>query len=70
MKGTDHFGSVRPWWDIEADLKRNKICMYVYVCGVNSSYSEEGQVAGPCEHCNDHLVSIKGGKFLVHPRDN
>jgi hypothetical protein len=32
---------------------------------MDSSDSEQGQVAGPCEHGNEHYDSIKGGKFFT-----
>jgi hypothetical protein len=33
-------------------------------CGLSSSGSGYGPVAGSCEHGNEPLVSIKGGEFL------
>jgi hypothetical protein len=33
-------------------------------CGLDSSVSEEGTVAGSCENENELLGSIKGGQFL------
>jgi hypothetical protein len=33
-------------------------------CGLDSSGSGQGPVAGCCEHGNALLSSIKGGKFL------
>jgi hypothetical protein len=33
-------------------------------CGLYSSGSGQGLVAGRCEHCNKPLGSIKGGEFL------
>jgi hypothetical protein len=36
----------------------------VGVCGLHSSGSEEGPVAGSCEHGNETSGSINGGEFL------
>jgi hypothetical protein len=33
-------------------------------CGLDSSGSVEGPMAGSCEYGNEHSVSIKGGEFL------
>jgi hypothetical protein len=33
-------------------------------CGLDSSDSGQGPVAGSCEHGNEPSGSIKGGKFL------
>jgi hypothetical protein len=44
----------------------NSIKMYVKElrCGLDSSGSGLGQVAGSCEYGNESLGSIKGGEFL------
>jgi len=34
-------------------------------CGLDASGSEEGPVAGCCEHGNEPLGSIKAGNFLT-----
>jgi hypothetical protein len=33
-------------------------------CGLDSSESEQGPVAGCCEHGNEPSSSVKGGEFL------
>jgi hypothetical protein len=33
-------------------------------CGLDSSSSGQGPVAGPCEHGNEPLCSVKGGEYL------
>jgi len=33
-------------------------------CGMNSSGSEQGTVAGSCEHSNETSASINGGEFF------
>jgi len=33
-------------------------------CGLNSSGSRYGPMVGFCEHGNEPLCSIKGGKYL------
>jgi hypothetical protein len=38
-------------------------------CGLDSSSSRQGQVAGWCESCNEISGSIKGGEFTDQLRD-
>jgi hypothetical protein len=38
-------------------------------CGLDSSGSGCGPVAGSCEHGNETLRSIKGGEFLDYLND-
>jgi hypothetical protein len=40
------------------------------VCGLGLSCSEQGPVAGCCEHGNGHSGSIKGGKFFGYLSDH
>jgi hypothetical protein len=36
------------------------------LCGLNSSHSEQGPVAGSCGHPDEPSGSMKGGKGLDH----
>jgi hypothetical protein len=51
----------RPQDNIKTDFKTNR----VQRCGLDSSGSGYGPVAGSCEHGNEHSGSTKGGYFLT-----
>jgi hypothetical protein len=38
--------------------------MMMMVCGLDSSGSEQGSVAGHCKHGNEALHCIKSGEFV------
>jgi hypothetical protein len=60
LEGKRALGRPMRRWEVNIRMDLGEILS----CGLGSSGSEYGPGAGCCEHGNEPLCSIKGGKFI------